>query len=45
VAAVGPYLVAVDMATVEPGIDADSFVAAVGPYIDMQHMAAVELDE
>ena len=44
-AAVGPYFVVTDMATVEPGIDAGSFVAAVEPYTDTEHMAAVELDE
>jgi len=44
VAAVGPYTVAVDTATVELEIGVESSVVAVGPFGKMEYTAVVELE-
>jgi len=44
VAAVGPYTVAVDMATVELEIGVESSVVAVEPFVKMGYTAVVELE-
>jgi len=44
VAAVGPYTVAADTATVELEIGVESSVVAVGPFWKLEYMAVVELE-